>query len=241
MSEILSLPIKAVYLANRNPQLTREEFHQRWIRHSEDVGAVTESSAPGYSLVGLRYCLAVDPSGILPCATNEYDGAALLPLRSLTMLPSFMTGNHVHELAFADELRTFARPVDQFMMFTASELLHPGAETETVVIEFARRRYALDPHTYLQNIETQRTASIAYKELVNVGMRRNVRNVAIAAAPRGYNYDTITEYWFDSVHAVSKAAGALENFFAEQSAHTERVPTQVLVTNVVKRTGRDRP
>lgn len=241
MSEILSLPIKAVYLANRNPQLTREEFSRRWIRHSEDVGAVAESTAPGFSLVGLRYCLAVDPTGILPCATNEYDGAALLPLRSLAMLPAFMASNHSHELAFADELRAFARPVDQFMMFTASELLHPGAETETVVIEFARRRFSLDPHTYVQNIETDRVNSKAYKDLVASGLRRNVRNIAAAAAPRGYNYDTITEYWFDSTEAVKSSSGALEAFFAEQSAHTERVPTQVLVTNVIKRTGRDRP
>ena len=241
MTDIFLLPTKAIYLANRHPRLTREEFSRRWIRHSEDVGAVDEDRAPGYSLVGLRYCLVVDPAGILACASNEYDGVALLPLRSLAMVPTLMSSTQRNEIAFADELRAFERPVNEFMMFTASDLLHAGAETETVVVEFARRRLSLDAHTYVQNLETDRAQSKAYAALLDAGLRRNVRNIAITAAPRGYNYDTITEYWFDSTDDVKSAAGTIEAFFAEQSVHTERVPTTVLVTNVLKRTGRDRP
>jgi hypothetical protein len=76
---------------------------------------------------------------------------------------------------------------------------------------------------------------------VAAGTRRVVRNVAVAPAARGYAYDTITEYWFDSVDAVAAAATTLGELHEASSDHTNGGACTTLVTRVLLRLGRDRP
>jgi len=183
---VLDQPAKAVYLANRHPRLSRDEFRDRWIRHSRIGDAVGDSRLQS-SVSSLRYCLTVDPSGILESATNEHDGVALLALRSVVSIPTFHAMLSQNEVAYADELRTFERPVEDFTMYTASELLVAGSETDAVVFELARRRVDVGPVEYLRQADRERERQIEQSELVDLGLRRWVRNIAVAPAPRGFS------------------------------------------------------
>ena len=69
MMDIVEQPAKAIYLANRHPRFTRDEFRERWLVHSR-VGEVLAGGGPR-PISGLRYCLTVDPTGLLPGASNE--------------------------------------------------------------------------------------------------------------------------------------------------------------------------
>jgi hypothetical protein len=232
-------PAKAIYVANRNARLTREEFRERWLRHNRIGDVITDPRLRAISSV--RYCLTVDPTGILAGATNEYDGVALLALRGVASIPSFHALLAQNDVAYADELRTFERPVDAVTVCTASELLLTGEETDVAVIELARRRPDLDPVDYVRDAESGREDQLRESGLVEAGLRRWVRNVVIAPAPRGFGYDAVNEYWFDSIDHVDAASSAIERFLEGSASHTERRTSPVLLTSVIHRAGRDRP
>ena len=84
---IVEQPAKAIYLANRHPRLTREEFRDRWLTHSRVGELLAGGPRP---IAGLRYCLTVDPTDLLPGASNEHDGVGLLPLRSVVSTTALM-------------------------------------------------------------------------------------------------------------------------------------------------------
>jgi hypothetical protein len=231
---IVEHPAKAIYLANRHARLTRDEFRERWMVHSR----VGELLAGGpQSIVGLRYCLTVDPTGLLPGASNEHDGVGLLPLRSVASIPMAHAVLTRNDVAFADELRTFERAVEEVTVYAASELVVEGPETDVVVFEYARRRETIDAVEHLR--ATGRQADD--EALLEAGVRRWVRNVAVGAPPRGFGYDAVTELWFDSLDHVADAAPVIEAFFDRRSAHTERRASFLLITTVIHRRGRTRP
>jgi hypothetical protein len=188
-------------------------------------------------IAGLRYCLTVDPAGLLAGASNEHDGVGLLALRSVVSIPTAQAVLTRNDVAFADELRTFERAVEEVTVYAASELVVDGPETDVVVLEYARRREAVDVVEHLRAIE-RRAEDDA---LLEAGVRRWVRNVAVGAPPRGFGYDAVTELWFDSLDHVSDAAPAVAAFFDRRSEHTERRASVVLVTTVIHRLGRTRP
>jgi len=231
---IVEHPAKAIYLANRHPRLTRDEFRQRWLTHSE-VGALL--TGPPKPVVGLRYCLTVDPAGVLPVASNEHDGVGLLNLRDVVSIPAMHRVLTRNEVAFADELRAFERAVEDVTVYAASELVVDGPETEFAVIEYARRRERVEPADYLR--ATARSDDD--DALIAAGVRRWVRNINVGAAVRGFGYDTVTELWFDSLDAVAAARTELDAFLERRAEHTERRASFVLVTTVVHQLGRSRP
>lgn len=231
---IVEHPAKAIYLANRHGRLTREQFRERWLTHSRVGEILTQGPQP---IAGLRYCLTVDPSGVLPGATNEHDGVGLLPLRSVVSIPSMHTVLTRNDVAFADELRTFERAVEDVTVYAASELILDGPETDVVVFEYARRRESVDAVEHLRATARQPEDD----ELVDAGVRRWVRNIAVGAPPRGFGYDAVTELWFDSLDRVSNAAPAIEAFLDRRSTHTERRASFSMVTTVIHRLGRTRP
>ena len=139
---IVEQPAKAIYLANRHPRLTREEFRERWMTHSRVGELLAGGPQP---IAGLRYCLTVDPTDLLPGASNEHDGVGLLPLRSVVSIPTAHAVLTRNDVAFADELRTFERAVEDVTVYAASELVVEGPETDVVVFHYARRREAVDP------------------------------------------------------------------------------------------------
>ena len=235
-----SLPGKLVYLANRHPRLSRSEFRDRWIRHGS-VGDAMADSRLESSVSSLRYCLNLDRSDVLPSATNEHDGVALLSLRSVVSIPTVHAMLTQNDIAFADELRTFERPVEEVTMYAASELLVDGSETDVVVLELARRRAGVGPVEFFRQADADREHRLTQTQLVARGLRRWVRNVVIAPAARGFGYDAVNEYWFDSVDAVADASDAIEDFLETSVSNTERRASTVMVTTVIHRLGRDRP
>jgi hypothetical protein len=231
---IVEHPAKAIYLANRNARMTRDEFRERWLVHSRVGELLAGGPRP---IAGLRYCLTIDPTSLLPGASNEHDGVGLLPLRSVVSIPTAHEVLTRNDVAFADELRTFERAVEEVTVYAASELVVDGPETDVVVFHYARRREAVDPVEHLRGIERQPDDDA----LLEAGVRRWVRNVAVGAAPRGFGYDAVTELWFDSLDDVANAAPVIEAFLDRRSAHTERRASFVLVTTVIHRLGRTRP
>jgi hypothetical protein len=237
---IHALPAKHIYLANRHPRLDRAAFAERWVQHSR-IGESLADDRLTSSISSLRYCLAVDPAGVLASATNEHDGVALLSLRSIVSIPALHDMVVTNDIALADELRVFERPVEEFTMYAASEILIEGAETQCVVIDFARRRAGVSPVDFFRQADDHHSRQGELETLAAAGVRRWVRNAAIAPAARGFAYDAINEYWFESLDSVADGSAVLDAHLSGSVAFTERGASTTLVTTVIVRLGRDRP
>jgi hypothetical protein len=146
-----------------------------------------------------------------------------------------------NDITYADELRVFERPVQDVAMFGASELLVDGAETDAVVLELARRLAGLGPVEYLRGVDQVREHEHESGALRATGVRRWVRNVAIAPAPRGFAYDAVNELWFDSVGEIAEHRAVIEHLLDALGEHSERGASTLLVAEVIRRIGRDRP
>jgi hypothetical protein len=231
---IVEQPAKAIYLANRHPRLTRPEFRQRWHTHSRVGEVMTGGPQP---IAGLRYCLTVDPTDVLSGASNEHDGVGMLALRSVVSIPTMAAVLTRNDVAYADELRTFERAVEDVTVYAASELVVDGPETDVVVFQYARRRETVDVVDHVRALARRPDDD----QLLAAGLRRWVRNVSVSAAARGFGYDAITELWFDSIDDVANAAGAIESFFERRHEHTEPRSSVCLLTTVIHRLGRTRP
>lgn len=232
------VPAKTIYLANRHPRLTRAQFADRWKRHASIGGSLDPRIR---EVAALRYCLTHNPAEVLPSATDEHDGVALLGLRSLLSIPSMaalMVGN---EVAYADELRTFERPVEDFTLYAASELLVAGDETSVVVLDLVRRRPDVAPNTFFRTCDEAREADLAESGLLGLGLRRWVRNALVGTPARGFAYDAVHEWWFDSIDAVAAAREGIETMIARTQSITDRPNSTLLVTTVINRIGPDLP
>jgi hypothetical protein len=238
LMEIAGVPAKAVYLANRHPRLSRAEFAERW-RHHGSVGGTYDPRIR--EVAALRYCVTQIPGDLLPAASDEHDGVALLALRSLVSIPTFTTMLLENEVAYADELRTFERPVQDVTLLTASELIVAGAETSTVVFSFVRRRRDLSPRSFIRASDEDREADLGESGLISLGLRRWVRNVLVAHPPRGFAYEMVNELWFDSLEAVARAAEGIETHLERSELYADRPASLVLVTSVIERIGPDLP
>jgi hypothetical protein len=237
---VTRVPVKAVYLANRHPRLTRPQFAERWVRHG-NIGDSANDPRLQACVSSLRYCLTVDPADILPGATDEHDGVALLALRGLPAIPPYHAMVTGADIPYADELRTFERPVEDTTLYVASEVVVEGAETDVVVLDLARRRADVETFAFLRAADDGRDRELAESGLVELGLRRWVRNSLCAPAARGFAYDAVNELWFDSLDAVAKARDGIERLLGAANAYTERGASTLLVTTVINRIGRDRP
>jgi hypothetical protein len=227
---------KAIYVANRHPRLTREAFAARWQEHNR-LGA-SRSDPLMRECVGGRYCLTDPPPDGLPRASDEHDGVALLPLRGVQSIPAFnqvMTGNAV---TYADELRTFERPVEQTTAFFASEVLVTGAETDVAVLLLLRRARSSTPSRFLASWRDHLVTSAGAGAMQGL-LRRCVHNVSAAPAPRGFAYDAVTEMWFENVDDVAEAASDVTALFDAAGDSLDTPGCLTLVTRVILRAGRD--
>jgi hypothetical protein len=236
--DVVRMPGKCVYLANRHPRLTRVEFAERWKRHASIGGSLDPRI---HEVAALRYCLTEAPGELLPGASDEHDGVALLGLRSVLSTPAMASLMVDNEVAYADELRTFERPVQDVTLLTASELLVAGDETAVVVIDFARRRPEVAPTTYFRTSDEARESDLAESGLLTLGLRRWVRNALVGAPVRGFAYDAVHELWFDSLDAVAGARKGIETLLARSESTTDRRTSTLLVTTVIERIGPDLP
>jgi hypothetical protein len=181
---------KVIYLARRNPALTREEFAQRWKKHAAVVGAGAPDALT--EIRAARYCLA---SG-----AQEYDGVGLLSLASLNSIPSMHGALVGTEVSLADELRTFSTYVKDFAVYCSEEVVRDTPPTSHVLLHFVRRSETIQPTTFAA---AWRDHARHLEQSLEGVLRRQVLNHVIAPAPPGCGFDGVHELWCDSSTAAA--------------------------------------
>jgi hypothetical protein len=178
---------KIVYLARRNPSLSIADFPARWRQHSLLAGSMP-SIRPGFAQVA--QCINLYDRAVVPRAALNYDGVNLLTLTGPEFANLMWQSDEVQELILPDELATFASYVRHFSLTTLEYPVSDSPMQPFCLISFLKRDRKLDMDNF-------RNALIEAHGEMAEGRRRAVVNIVTDRQP-GYNFDAITELWFES-------------------------------------------
>jgi hypothetical protein len=211
---------KLVYLARRNPALTREQFARRWVKHAANVSAGAPEALTEIRMAS--YCL-VDSGA-------EYDGVGLLSLKSLNSIPTMHRALVGTEVSLADELRTFSGFVKDFTVYCDEEVLRDAPPTTHAVLHFVRRSASIGPSAYAA---TWRDYARELEESLDGTLCRHVLNHVIAPAPPGYGFDGVHELWCESSQYAAAIAAALDRLRPEVAEWQSRSTGVVLSAETI--------
>jgi hypothetical protein len=198
------MPGKWIYLAQRNPRFTREQFFERWLAHRR-IG--TPPAMLGEFAAGF-YCAAHPDALALEGRSEEYDGAGVFSLNGLHSIPTVAQCLKLDYIQ-ADEKRFFASTAESCSLFGAENVLRDGSDTDTVVLQFLRRHRDVSATDFAQRWRTEQAAAILANPAFTSRLSRYVQNTIVAPPPPGYGYDGVAELWFGSVADVAACATGL--------------------------------
>lgn len=215
---------KVIYLARRNPALSREEFPARWRQHSLLAGSMP-SIRPGFAQVA--QCLNLYDRAVVARASLDYDGVNLLTMTSPDRIEAVWQSDEVHNLVLPDELATFDRYVRQFSLTTQEHVVADGPMQPYCLIVFLKRD---------RNVELDAFATMlldAYRAMADGG-RRAVVNLVTDRQP-GYNFDAVTELWFastDEAIKVTQSSVYAEMYLGRRSQFCDEWRTLTMMTRI---------
>ncbi|TPG29558.1 hypothetical protein [Mycolicibacterium hodleri] len=227
---------KAIYLADRNPRLTHGQFADRWLEHNRVTTGLC-GRVMRRETAAVRYCLVNHAGDILEGASAEHDGVALFGLRGPYAVPAFAAVVGHTDATYADELRTFSRPVKDFTVYTSSDVVAAGPETGVVVLHFVRRRTDVLPSDFVAAWVGGHRDLLAGGGAGGGRLRRCVQNLLVAPAPQGFAFDGIAEYWFDTIDEVKSAADEIIKLLGVADETIEAGGSLLLVADVILAAG----
>ncbi len=194
---------KLIYLARRNPALTRQAFTARWRQH----GALGMSMPRWVNIRRYVHC-DVHQLGIGGVA-EDYDGVGLIWHRSPEARTRHRADNSSQGQMEADEAQTFAEPVSNFCLLAQECVVSSHGAGPVKLIRFVERSPALSGDAFTDAWK-QQYAPALLRQLRNSGSRqRYVQNHALPAERGGgwgLKSDCVDELWFES---RDKAASAM--------------------------------
>lgn len=190
---------KMLYLARRNPALAAADFAQAWREHSARGRQCRNVQT---KILGVAQCSRVLDLDS-PAATRNYDGVGVLKLRDLQAASDIWTDPETLAIMRPDEPRVFATYVRDFTLVCAEHVLRDGPQGEFAVFAFVRRRADTTPAAF--NAAWTGGAPDHGPRHVMHEATRVVHDLVTQRPPRGYEFDGIGEWWFDSRAALASA------------------------------------
>lgn len=223
------MSVKRIYLTRRNPAIKAEDFPREWRRHA--------ALAASFSNVNRRYtrvaqCTKVEGLAVQP--HNDYAGVALLWMESLEVALEVNTDRDIIERLRPDEVRVFGMEVVHCSMFTEERVLKDGAAAGFVVIEFLARAQGLSQEDFAQRWQAHATAVLGNSAASRL-MRRYAQDLVVRQPPPGYEFDGVSEMWFDSLEdavALLDDADYVANVQASRAAFCDTRRTVLMPTRV---------
>lgn len=115
--------LKLIYLANRKPGFTHDDFARRWRMH----GALGMSTPFWRHALGYVQAEPIRPVPIAG-ASGDYDAVACLMVRDDTFTGPYTPEDiAASETMIEDEAETFAGPIPNVSLWVSEETLKPGA------------------------------------------------------------------------------------------------------------------
>ena len=187
------MSVKRIYLTRRNPAISAQDFPREWRRHA--------ALAASFSNVNRRYTRVAQCSkaeGLRVGPHNDYAGVALLWMESLEVALEVNTDPQIIERLRPDEVRVFGMEVTHCAMFTEEHVLQDGPATGFVVIEFLARAPGSSKEEFAKQWQAHADAVLGNAS-VKALVRRYAQNLVVQQPPPGYEFDGVSEMWFESM------------------------------------------
>jgi len=213
---------KLIYLARRNPGVSREDWPRTWKSHAIFA---SQFAVAGSRIEWMRYCNRIDDID-LPLLSTAHDGVALINNGanepSLSPLP-----DDVRSALDTDELRVFDQLVTNFAFPCVETLLLDGLPGKAAVYGFLPNAEGLKAQLDGPHADVVRTALPTLK-----GVTRYAQNHAIQVPAAPFDFGAIVEMWFatpeDAVRTLSQ--GALDPVLADLGTFADMDKAVVMLT-----------
>jgi EthD domain len=201
---------KLIYLARRNPALSRREFVVRWRRH----GALGMSLPRWRNVARYVHCDALDPSAPTATIDADHDAIGIVWHRSPAARAAHLADTGSRRQMEQDELETFARPIVETCLLAREHLLLAPPATSATTVKLTRLLRAGDGVPPPGEAFTREFVATRQRALAAAGapVRGHVLDVPLPperGAGWGLCCAAIEEFWFDDLTAAQAAAGAL--------------------------------
>jgi len=197
---------KLIYLARRNPALTRDAFTARWRRH----GALGMSMPRWVNIRRYVHC-DVMQAGI-PGVDDGYDGIGLIWHRSPEARARHRADNSSQGMMEADEAETFAEPVYNFCLLAREYILKDAGSGPVKLIRFVERADGVSRGEFEDAWRGAYAAALLQAPEVAANIQRYVQNHVLPPEqpPRwGLAADCVDEFWFASMREATTAFDAI--------------------------------
>ena len=199
---------KMIYLARRNPQLAAVDFPQAWREHSA-LGRQCKNV--GQRVKAVAQCsrqLQVIHSSL----STDYDGVNLMVLADREAGSVIWRDPETLAVMRPDEPRVFADYVRNFSMLCRQQVLHSLLPTDALPQKDQQILIG-----FLQRSDDWQGAAPVLQSCpapwLTGGLAKAVRvvcNTLDEAAPAGYGYRYVVEWWFDSSEAAQNGIQQLQ-------------------------------
>lgn len=214
---------KLMYLARRNPALSREQFTPRWRQH----GALGMSMPRWKNIWRYVHC------DVLPEFGEDYDGVGIVWHKSPESRRAHREDTSSQGAMEADEVQTFDQLVVNFCaLMEEITVRQPQRAAHTKLIRFANRQRDVARDDFITDAATHAEKLLASSLGQSVrGFVQNHAQPTETGRPWGLGYDYIEELWFDSTSDAARARKELRGVLP--GLCDGREPTVVLTNEVV--------
>lgn len=191
------MSLKWIYLARRNPATDHAGFRQRWREHSQLASQF--AGTLGRHFTGVRQCAKVQRDGLPPALVNDYDGVALLWLRSMQDIREVWSDPATTGTMIPDEPRVFSTQVMKFSLFATEWTEFDRGEGSFAILSFIRRKAGTTRAAFSERWRDSHAPLLLQVPAGERLVRCYRQNHIFREPPPGYEYDGVSEMWFDSV------------------------------------------
>jgi hypothetical protein len=231
---------KLIYLARRNPTVTREDWPKTWKSHATFAGKLMTAEV---QITSMSYNNRIDNPTIdgravdIPGLSDAHDGVAVACSASLADVKGGKFTPEERALIDKDELRVFDMLTPEFSFYCAETALRDGDMGNAALFRFLIRK----PDISRADFEARFAGAHADRVRDVIAplstVSRYLHNRLIEDAPPLFPFDAISECRFTTAEdAVRAAAGPdLAGITKDLAAFCDMDRSIALLTSVVRR------
>ena len=222
---------KRLYLAGRNPAIAVEDFPRQWRRHAKVAG--------GFPTVGVTYsrvqqCTKIANTDAIPGSSNSHAGVALLTMPKLVVSKPSEDSQEIREKLRPDEVRVFGDVVSKWSLYTEEVVAKDGPPDKVCVMQFLKRKEGLSGDEFHRYWSATHAPLLLRLDVVLAGVRRYVQDRVLVEPPEGYEFDGVSELWFDTLDDAIKTLTDERYRATVASDHANFCKTGDMVTMVTE-------
>jgi len=226
---------KLIYVARRNPAMTRAQFTPRWRQH----GALGMSMPRWKNIARYVHCDAIEPPRATAVLDTVADGVGIVWHRSEAARAAHIADTSSRAAMERDELETFAEPVVAFCCVTLENVMlatrDPAARFK--ITRLAGLRDSQHGPDLAQFRVRTASALLARLQAAGVALRAHVVSAPMerpGGGRWGLDVDCVEEFWFDTVDAAVTGAEQLAaDAVSEVELGAPPTDSRLILTNEV--------